>query len=212
MARIYISSVQAQPLSPSATSVGLLVSNPRVDSTVFVAENGIILDSHWNLIVGPNTGTLIPSSLGIVTNPLQITQTRGTMWARALFNVRDPETIQGEAFGIGQAYVDGNGNIQQCSVAGSTFGVWQPNTVVALGVEIVDPNGNIQKVTTAGTTGATEPTFTITTTPDGTATWTFQSAFTVSSVKNGTTIDGTATFTNVGPKQIPALDVQEYGV
>src|SRR5271155_1414901 len=52
--------------------------------------------------------------------------------------------------------------------------MWQPNKVVASGLQLVDPNGNLQQCCTAGTTGAAAPTWATTlnaTTADGTAVW-----------------------------------------
>ena len=56
---------------------------------------------------------------------------------------------------------------------------WTSSTAVTLGYLLVDPNGNSQQVTTAGTTGLAQPTWNTT--------------------LGGTTSDGTATWTNLGP-------------
>lgn len=59
-------------------------------------------------------------------------------------------------------------------VSGSSSS-WQPNTFYSNSLVIVDSNGNLQKITTAGKSGATAPTWNSTlngTTTDGTVTWT----------------------------------------
>lgn len=66
---------------------------------------------------------------------------------------------------------------------------WLADWAYALNFEILDPNGNIQKVTTAGTSGATIPTFNVTT--------------------GQTTADGTGSlvWTNEGPNPPPAAPI-----
>lgn len=78
---------------------------------------------------------------------------------------------------VGNVLFMGNG-VDQKRWTGVTA-VWQGTTVYALGVQIVDPAGDIQEVTTGGTSDGSAPSFNADT--------------------NGTTADGTVTWTNRGP-------------
>lgn len=83
---------------------------------------------------------------------------------------------------------------------------WQPSTVYAVGQEILDTNLNIQKVTAvtgADKSGATHPTWTVTTTADNNVTWTYQGNMLAESVglpysggTSGISIDNITSTTN----------------
>jgi hypothetical protein len=70
------------------------------------------------------------------------------------------------------------------------FGSWQALTSYSLGAVIIDSNGNLQQVTTAGTSGSTQPVW--------------------NTSINGTTIDGTIVWTNLGPQSLSPVSTQGY--
>lgn len=180
--------------APNATDVILGSSITVTFSTAIDTDS---FNNATFVLTGPNLSSIVTPDQLVEADP---TPAQGSGYILGLFGFSTKTYQLWQPFtnySAGAQILDSNSNVQTVVNTGrsapyqpawlTTLGqsttdnnvpVWQPNTLYVFGQYILDPNGNLQKVTIGGLSGAVVPTW--------------------STTLNATTVDNTATWTNIG--------------
>jgi uncharacterized protein len=172
----------------------------RIDGISMVAAPGLVSSADYSALITHCENLLDRVA---ILDPVQVDANSPSLFGEGDFSsLQNPVTVAGPPPGLRPtdseyaAFYFPWITVQDPSntfIANSQKSItWTPSKALAVGAYYIDPNGNVQQVTTAGTTGANPP-----------ATW--------ATAHNGTSTDGTVTWTNLAPLPQANINIPPSG-